>query len=162
MKEDALCCRSSQSSRQVVIYIQHHYLHKHLFYPQNHLYTYKCLCDLTMVCELPLRRKEDWPQETMARSCLYISFSSSRTDCAKMTEAGKVNKNVNCFSGNAFFLFWYPTSCAVQWCLLVWKWPDEAPCVGLCIALTGNVFSHLLVQELFAMALLKMQRRYYI
>lgn len=67
------------------------------------IYTYKCLCDLTMVCELPLRRKDDWPQETMARSCLYISFSSSRTDCTKMTEPGKVNQNDNCFSRNASF-----------------------------------------------------------
>lgn len=71
-------------------------------------------------------------------------------------------KKDNCFSRNSSFLFWYPTSCAVLWCLLVWRWPDEAPCVGLCIAFMGNVFSHLLVQELFAMPVLKMQRRYYI
>lgn len=35
-----------------------------------HFYTYKSLCDLTMAFELPLWRKDDWPPETMVRSCL--------------------------------------------------------------------------------------------
>lgn len=34
------------------------------------LFTYKSLCDRTMACELPLWRKDDWPPETMVRSCL--------------------------------------------------------------------------------------------
>lgn len=106
MQKDALCWRSSQSKLQVVrkfntTFTNTSFIHKIID-------TYKCLCDLTMVCELPLRRKDDWPQETMARSCLYISFSSSRTDCAKTSEPGKVNINDNSVSRNSLFLLWYP------------------------------------------------------
>lgn len=68
-------------------------------------------------------------------------------------------KNNTQFSRNASPLSWYLTSCAVQWCLLVCRRPDEVLCVGLCITLIGNVFSYMLVQELVAMPRLKMQRK---
>lgn len=73
------------------------------------------------------------------------------SDRSKSTKVSDVSRKA---------LFRDQTSCAVQWCLLVCRRPDEVLCVGLCITLMGKVFSYMLVQELFAMPPLKMQRCY--
>lgn len=54
-------------------------------------------------------------------------------------------------------LSWRLTSCAVQRCLALCMRPDEVLCVGLCTTLMGKVFSYMLVQELFATPLNKLQ-----
>lgn len=52
-------------------------------------------------------------------------------------------------------LLWHLTSRAVQRNLALCIRPDEVLCVGLCTTFMGNVFSYMLVQELFATPLWK-------
>lgn len=113
--------------------------------------TYKSRWDLTIACELPLRRKDDWPAETMVRSCLYTSFSSSWTDWGEGRETRSVRSNreepqrPRSETQRASITL---TSSAVQRGLVLYTRAGDEVCVGLCTTLIGKVFSYMLVQGL--------------
>lgn len=130
--------------------------------PSETMTIHEFICTLTNLCVTSRRRESchcegkmnDHQRPQPGAACRPLSPLHKQT-IQEQEREGDVNER-KWLSRKA--LLWYQTSCAVQWCLLACRRPDEVLCVGLCITLIGNVFSYMLVQKLFAMPPLKMQR----